>query len=80
VRVIKDSAVFDDHKVEELKIRECTVQVAERAACVQDELAPGCPETGEDSKSMRIDAAIGGDGFVVVGGKRLYVVQNSVQS
>ncbi len=80
MRVIKNRAIFNDHKVETLKIRTSVVQVTERAACVQDEFAAGCAKTGQDRKSMGINSAIGSDGFVVVGGKSLYVIQNSVQS
>ncbi len=80
MRVIKNRAILDNNKVEALKIRTGVVQITERAARIQNELTSGCAKTGECSEGVDIDSAIGSNGFVVVSGKSLYVVQNSVQS
>lgn len=78
--VIEDRSIFDDHEVKKLEIGKRVAEIAQCAPCVEDQLAPGCAEPGKRGKSMWIDSAIGGDGFVVVSGERLYVLQSSSQS
>jgi hypothetical protein len=80
MRVVEDCAILDDDQVEEFEVGEGVPQIPEGAARVEDQLAAGSAKARQRGESGGIDSAIGGDGFVIVGGESLYVFQNSSQS